>query len=87
MGSPQFEIAIFGAMQRLFIFFGIILTLSSCLDKEKGKKHDPKGPWRGRIMVDRESSGKELPFIFEVREKDDSLKVYFIKNGSEITNY
>ena len=64
---------------QLSIFFLAFLMLGCEADDAP---QDPKGIWRGRIMVDRESQGKELPFIFEVREKEDSLVAYFI-NGNE----
>ncbi|MCB0480930.1 MAG: TlpA family protein disulfide reductase [Flavobacteriales bacterium] len=64
-----------------FFLVLIAISLLSCGDSDDTPQ-DPKGLWRGRIMVDRESQGKELPFLFEVREKRDSLIAYFI-NGTE----
>lgn len=67
---------------RVVLLCLVILVSIACSRPDDGGKQDPKGVWRGRIMVDRESQGKELPFIFEVREKNDSLVAYFI-NGKE----
>ena len=79
----EFKIPIFGVMRIAAVLVILSTVFTSCLSSEDEKtEQDPTGAWRGRIMVDRESTGKELPFIFEVRKKDTNYVAYFI-NGTE----